>query len=126
MTRIISILAAALLISTISYAGGKQDPAGAAAAGAGAPTGLHLKIVQNGLKLYWTVSPGDPGPVTGYEIVRADRFSGPYDPVATVRKGTSEYIDATASQEIIYFYKVRAVTADGHSPFSNTVSGERH
>lgn len=91
----------------------------------GAPTGLHLRIVPNGFHLAWTLSPQDPGIVTGYEIVRADRFSGPYDSVATVGKGISQYVDETASQEIIYFYKVRAVAEKVFSPYSNTVTGER-
>jgi hypothetical protein len=92
---------------------------------AGAPVLSYLKIVQNGFQLNWTLSPQDPGTVTGYEIVRADRFTGPYAQVATVEKGTSQYIDTTASPETIYFYKVRAVVGSGFSPFSNPVSGER-
>ena len=91
----------------------------------GAPEALHLKIVQNGFQLNWTASPQDPGTVTGYEIVRSDRFSGPYEPVATVEKGTSRYIDTTAAREIIYFYKMRAIAGSGYSDFSNTVTGER-
>lgn len=92
---------------------------------AGAPAALRLRIVQNGFQLTWQLSPQDPGPVTGYEIVRSDRFSGPYDTVATVGKGISQYHDATALREIIYFYKIRAIVGKGYSPFSNTVSGER-
>ena len=63
--------------------------------------------------------------MTGYEIVRADRFSGPYDPVATVKQGTSRYIDTTAVSEIIYYYKVRAVAGAVRSEYSNPVAGER-
>jgi hypothetical protein len=119
------------LICTVCFAGEKpelkKEPAVAEETGtiAGAPAGLHLKIVQNGFQLNWTLSPHDPGTVTGYEIVRSDRFSGPYDTVATVGKGTSQYIDTTALPEIIYYYKVRAVAGKGYSPFSNTVAGER-
>ncbi len=122
----------AVLICTVCFAGekdsvGRSEPAVAEEAGtiAAAPSGLHLKIVQNGFQLNWTLSPQDPGTVTGYEIVRSDRFSGPYDTVATVGKGTSQYIDTTALPEIIYYYKVRAVAGKGYSPFSNTVAGER-
>lgn len=106
---------------------GKSD--GPAAAGNGgeiaAPTALHLRIVPNGFQLEWTLSPQDPGAVTGYEIVRSDRFSGPYDTVATVEKGMALHIDTTASKEIIYFYKVRAIAGKAYSSFSNTVTGER-
>jgi len=91
----------------------------------GAPSALHLKIAGDGFQLAWTRSPQDPGTVNGYELVRADRFSGPYETVAMVGKGISQYHDSSASSEIIYYYKVRAIAGKEYSPFSNTVSGER-
>ena len=91
----------------------------------GAPMALKLMIVPDGFKLSWQPSPDDPGAVTGYEIVRSDLASGPFIEVATVKKGVSEYIDTTASREIIYYYKVRAVAETERSPYSNTVTGER-
>jgi len=91
----------------------------------GAPTLLKLVIVPNGFKLNWKPSPDDPGKVSGYEIVRAEFASGPFSKVAVVDKGPSQYIDATASPEIIYYYKVRAVAGTVFSPYSNTVTGER-
>jgi hypothetical protein len=128
----ISIVLGAVLICTVCLAGekesaGRSEPAVAEEAGTipGAPAALRLKIVQNGFQLSWTLSPHDPGKVTGYEIVRSDRFSGPFDSVTTVGKGISQYIDTTALPEIIYFYKVRSVAGKGYSPFSNTVTGER-
>ena len=90
-----------------------------------APTALRLVIVPDGFKLSWQRSPQDPGAVTGYEIVRSDLASGPFIKVATVKKGVSEHIDTTASREIIYYYKVRAVAGSRYSPYSNTVTGER-
>jgi len=90
-----------------------------------APTALRLMIVPNGFKLSWKPSPQDPGIVTGYEIVRSDLASGPFTKVATVDKGVFEYIDTTASPETIYYYKVSAVAGNVHSPYSNTVTGER-
>lgn len=104
-----------------SIAGGEKDIT------LGAPTTLKLVIVPNGFKLTWKLSPQDPGMVTGYEIVRADRASGPFDNVAIVNKGVSEYIDTTAAKEIIYYYKVRvrARAGDIYSSYSNTVTGER-
>lgn len=89
------------------------------------PQALRLRIVQSGFQLDWKLSPQDPGAVTGYEIVRSDRFTGPYVAVADVGKGTARYIDTTASREIIYFYKVRAIAGRKSSAFSNTVAGER-
>ena len=131
MKYILPTLLGAALICTVGFAGEhpRVNEGGTVAlqAGdiAGAPAALRLRIVQNGFQLTWQLSPQDPGPVTGYEIVRADRFSGPYEPVATVEKGTARYIDTSAAREIIYFYKIRAVAGKGHSPFSNTVTGER-
>jgi hypothetical protein len=127
-----SIILGAILFAAVSFAGEQksvetngQTVADTAGVVAGAPAALRLKIVQNGFHLSWTLSPQDPGTVTGYEVVRSDRFSGPYDPVATVTGGISQYIDATASPEIIYYYKVRAAAGKKYSPFSNTVAGER-
>jgi len=91
----------------------------------GAPTELRLVIVPNGFKLNWKPSPEDPGAGTGYEIVRSDLASGPFTKVALVDKGVSQYVDTTASREIIYYYKVRALAGTVYSPYSNTVTGER-
>jgi hypothetical protein len=114
-----------LLVSIFAFAraNGKSVPGGQNAIGA--PTALRLVIVPNGFKLSWKPSPQDPGIVTGYEIVRADMASGPFVKVATVDKGVFEHMDTTASREIIYYYKVRAVAGAGYSPYSKTVTGER-
>jgi hypothetical protein len=101
-----------------STAGGEKDIT------PGAPSALKLVIVPNGFKLTWKLSPQDPGMVTGYEIVRSDRASGPFDIVGSVTKEVSEYIDTTASKEVIYYYKIRAKAGTQHSPDSNTVTGE--
>jgi hypothetical protein len=88
------------------------------------PTGLRVRIVPEGFLLSWSPSPQDPGVVTGYEIVRASVFSGPYETVGTVNKGVSTFVDKTAKPEIIYFYKVRAIAGSEYSPFSGEASGE--
>ena len=114
-----------ILISLQSCAGANGKSSGAKAMAPGAPAALKLVIVADGFKLGWKLSPQDPGIVTGYEIVRAELASGPFTKVATVGKGVSEYVDKTASKEIIYYYKVRAAAGDVYSPYSNTVTGER-
>jgi hypothetical protein len=115
-----------LLVSLCGYSGADGKSAGGEKdITPGAPTALKLVIVPNGFKLTWKLSPQDPGIVTGYEIVRSDRASGPFDNVASVDKEVSEYIDTTASKEIIYYYKVRAKAGNVDSPYSNTVTGER-
>ncbi len=114
-----------LLVSLCGNAGADDKSAGEKDGTPGAPAALRLVIVPNGFRLTWNLSPQDPGIVTGYEIVRSDRASGPFDTVASVNKQVSEYIDATAAKEVIYYYKVRARAGSGYSPDSNTVTGER-
>ncbi len=116
-----------LLVSLCGYSGADEKSAagGEKDITLGAPTALKLVIVPNGFKLTWKLSPQDPGMVSGYEIVRSDRASGPFDTIGSVNKEVSEYIDTTASKEIIYYYKVRAKAGDIYSPYSNTVTGER-
>jgi len=89
-----------------------------------APSALHLKIAGNGFQLDWTLSPQDPDGVTGYEIVRADIFSGPYETVGKVKQGVSSFVDRTVKPEVIYFYKVRALSGSQPSPFSKEAAGE--
>jgi len=88
------------------------------------PSALHLKIAGKGFQLTWMLSPQDPGGVTGYEIVRADVFSGPYETVGKVEQGVSSFVDRTVKPEVIYFYKVRALTGGQPSLFSKEAAGE--
>lgn len=90
----------------------------------GAPAGLRLVVVSSGIRLAWSLSLQDPGSVTGYEIVRATIFSGPYEVLARVDKGVFTYTDTTAAAENIYFYKVRSMAGDLYSPFSREAAGE--
>ena len=127
MKKIVSIVIIFVLVSFYGCAGmnGKSASAEQKSIILGAPTQLRLVIVPNGFKLSWNPSPQDPGIVTGYEIVRSDLASGPFIKIATIAKGVSQYIDTTASPEIIYYYKIRAVAGTVYSPYSNTVTGER-
>lgn len=95
-----------------------------AEATAQAPSALHLMINGDGFQLTWGLSPQDPGAVTGYEIVRSAFFSGPYETVGTVGQGVSGFVDRTANPEVVYFYKVRALTDNQPSPFSKEAAGE--
>lgn len=116
-----------LLLSFYGYVGANGRSAGAEqkSISLGAPTQLRLVIVPNGFKLSWKPSPQDQGIVTVYEIVRSDLASRPFIKIATGDKGVSQYVDTTASPEIIYYYKIRAVAGTVNSPYSNTVTGER-
>ena len=130
MKYAISILLGAVLISAFCFAAEhperKSEPAISEGTGVaiGAPAALRLKIVQNGFQLNWTPSPQDPGVVTGYEIVRATVFSGPYETVGIVEKGILTFVDKTAKSEAIYFYKIRALAGAQYSPFSREATGE--
>jgi len=95
-----------------------------AGAMAQAPSALHLVIDGNGFLLTWGLSPQDPGMVTGYEIVRSAFFSGPYETVGKVDQGVSSFVDRTPNPEVVYFYKVRALTDGEPSPFSKEAAGE--
>jgi hypothetical protein len=76
-----------------------------------APSDVTLMIHgDEGFQLTWKASPDDPGRVTGYQIVRATLAGGPFETIASVNKGVLTYHDATAKREIIYFYKLRAIT----------------
>jgi hypothetical protein len=114
-----------LLVSFHGGAGANGKSSGTKTMAQGAPAALRLVIVPDGFKLSWKLSLQDPGVVTGYEIVRAELASGPFTKVGTVGKGVSQYVDKTASKEIIYYYKVRAAAGDVYSLYSNTVTGER-
>jgi hypothetical protein len=89
-----------------------------------APMGLTAGIVPEGFSLSWNSAPGDTAQITGYEIVRAHVFSGPYETVGLVGTGIFSFIDKTARPENIYFYKVRACAGDRCSSFSREASGE--
>lgn len=130
MNHALSLLLGALLISAVCLAAEHPErttePAVSEDTGVaiGAPSALRLNIVRNGFQLNWTLSPQDPGVVTGYEIARADVFSGPYETVGVVEKGILTFVDRTARPETIYFYKVRALAGDRYSPFSGEAAGE--
>jgi hypothetical protein len=98
MKRVASgtIVVSFLLVSLYGCAGtdgkfaegvSKTGGTGAQSITLAAPTALRLMIVPNGFKLSWTLSPQDPGIVTGYEIVRSDLASGPFVKIATIDKG---------------------------------------
>lgn len=130
MKQLISLLLGVIVSATLFCAAGypMEEMGKAVADNAGtavsAPTALHLMIVKDGFQLTWALSPQDPGPVTGYEIVRADVFSGPYETVGTVKQGITSFVDRTAKPEVIYFYKLRALAGSQQSPFSREASGE--
>ncbi len=90
----------------------------------GAPTKLWMNVEPSSFYLEWKLSPQDSGNVTGYEIMRSTEYRGPYERIATVGKGISYYRDSSVKPQVIYFYKVRAIAGNSHSPFSNVTVGD--
>jgi hypothetical protein len=89
------------------------------------PPELRLFILPEGFQLNWKPSSQDPAKVTGYQIVRSEEFSGPYEKLAVVKQGVRQYLDTSAAPDVVYFYKVRAIAGDEYSHFSNIAGGER-
>ncbi|MDD2734976.1 MAG: fibronectin type III domain-containing protein [Desulfuromonadaceae bacterium] len=81
------------------------------------PTGVRVNIATSGVHLSWH-QPSGGEQATGYEIVRGTFQSGPFAQVATVDATRREYTDTSAAAEHIYFYKVRALTAQGATEYS--------
>lgn len=94
-------------------------------AAADAPVKLKLALAPSGFRLNWEPPGTNTSGITGFEIFRADFYSGPFELVAATAGTVFEWLDATARPELLYYYKVRAVRGGLPSPFSNSVSGER-
>ena len=58
---------------------------------------------------------------TGFEVVRSTALNGTYVPVATVAANQTNYVDAGRNTDTRYYYRVRAINANGESAFSATV-----
>lgn len=113
------------LVKVESSSASQADSLAGANPALGAPKDLKLAVVPEGIKLTWKPSAQDPDGVTGYEIFRSDFANGPFAEVGAVQKGVVEFTDKSASGEIIYYYKVRAVAGKEHSDYSNPVAGEK-
>lgn len=64
------------------------------------------------LQINWKAVTG----VSGYELYRSTLQNGSFQLVATLKSNQCAYIDATAQEGVIYFYKVRAVNLVATSP----------
>ncbi len=73
-----------------------------------------------GIDLTWDAVQGDPS-LYGYEVLRGSASGGPYTQIA--RLTANQYFDASVTQNITYYYVVRAVdTSFNRSGYSNEVS----
>lgn len=86
-----------------------------------APSNLVISLVAtNELKLTWTDNSSNE---FGFYVERATESTGAFTQIAQVGAGTTSYSDATLSEGVTRYYKVRAYGASGNSPYSNTTSG---
>lgn len=63
------------------------------------------------IQLSWELSPSDPKWVTGYKVWRGEYANGSKDVlIASLPKGTTSYVDASAKPDISYYYTVLATS----------------
>jgi len=82
------------------------------------PTNVNASASGSGIEVTWTLSADDGGgddDVTGYEVWRKEGASGTFEKLTLqeLATGTATYMDTNASQEVDYYYKVRALDAAG-------------
>jgi len=71
----------------------------------------------NRIALNWLDNSSDE---TGFEIYRSTTYCSGYASIATVAPNTLSYVDTTCAASTRYFYRVRAIGANGESNFSET------
>ena len=86
-----------------------------------APTGLTASLVEhNSLTLNWN-DPQDTN-ITGYRIQRGTDANSLHTIEANTGSASTEYQDATVEPETTYHYAVVALSANGDSPQSSSMS----
>lgn len=96
-----------------------------APSGPDAPTNLAVTPAANGLSLTWKKSPQDPGCVEGYEVERSSTSGGIFSNITITAPGVVKYNDTGALPGSTYFYRIRAKSSCGPSPYTAEVSGKR-
>ncbi|MDI3318202.1 fibronectin type III domain-containing protein [Pinibacter soli] len=86
-----------------------------------APSALNATAVSyKRINLGWT---DNSSTETGFEIVRSTAAAGPFNPLATTAAGINSFVDTFAlSPSTAYYYKVRAVNANGASAFTSVAN----
>lgn len=98
-----------------------EDPKG----GPDAPTNLNVAPSTTGLYLSWIASPQDPGCVEGYEVERSSTSVGIFSNLTTTAPGVVKYNDTGAFAGSTYYYRIRAKSSCGPSPYTAENSGKR-
>jgi hypothetical protein len=81
-----------------------------------APSSLFAAPTKSNVTLSWTDNASNE---TGYTIERASSPSSGFAPIVTT--SNSNYIDGAVSRKTLYYYRVKAVNANGSSSYSNVV-----
>jgi hypothetical protein len=82
-----------------------------------APSALFAAPTKTNVTLSWTDNAANE---TGYTIERSSSSSSGFAPIVTT--SNSNYIDGAVSRKTTYYYRVKAVNANGSSSYSNVVS----
>ncbi|HYK04748.1 MAG TPA: hypothetical protein VE974_23550 [Thermoanaerobaculia bacterium] len=82
-----------------------------------APSSLFAAPTKSNVTLSWTDNAANE---TGYTIERSSSPSSGFGPIVTT--SNSSYIDGSVSRKTTYYYRVKAVNANGSSSYSNVVS----
>jgi hypothetical protein len=86
-----------------------------------APTGLAvIDHTQTSLTISWD-SPSEGN--SGYKIEHSTNGGGSFVPVATVGVGASSYTETGLNPNQTVFYRIRAFSPSGNSPYSGIVRG---
>lgn len=84
----------------------------------GPPSGLACISLDGKLELRWNTVPG-----CHYILYRSASNSGVFTQISPELVLTASYTDSSLVNGVTYYYKIRAITADGQGPLSEQITG---
>ena len=85
-----------------------------------APSGLTVSLTTSiETQISWVDNSNNEN---GFAVERATDTTKSWVQIATLPANTTDYVDATVSDGIRYYYRVKAYNGIGNSPYSNTAS----
>ncbi|MCE5260957.1 MAG: fibronectin type III domain-containing protein [Euryarchaeota archaeon] len=89
-----------------------------------APTNLTVNSEDGYLELSWERPINDGGTnITEYRIYRSNVSGGPYRLLGSVDANMTTYTDMGLTNGVTFYYRVKAVSSEGTSPYSDEVPG---
>ncbi len=89
-----------------------------------APTNLTVNSENRYLELEWARPINDGGTnITEYRIYRSNVSGGPYHLLGSVDANVTTYTDMGLTNGVTFYYRVKAASSEGTSPYSNEVAG---